>query len=162
MTAAQVIDFYIGVRDSGVRVWIDGGWCVDALLGEEGREHADLDIAVGRSDDAALRDWFVRHGFSERPDGNEFAYVMQAPDGRRIDVHCFEYGPSRENVWGIPYPWGSLSGLGEIGGQRVECVAAEWMFRFKTAYAPVQKDLADVERLARRFGFEVPESHRGR
>jgi lincosamide nucleotidyltransferase A/C/D/E len=160
VTAAQVLDFYFALRGSGVRLWIDGGWCVDALLGEQGREHGDLDVAVARSDDRALRSWFGRSGFSELPGGSQSVYVMAAPDGRRIDVHLFEYGPNRENSWGVEYPWGSLSGLGRIGGREVECIAAEWMFEFKTAYAPAEKDLTDVERLASRFGLVVPPTHR--
>src|SRR3982751_249063 len=31
---------------AGARLWIDGGWGVDALLGGQTREHGDLDIAV--------------------------------------------------------------------------------------------------------------------
>ena len=31
---------------AGVRLWIDGGWGVDALLGGQTREHGDLDVAI--------------------------------------------------------------------------------------------------------------------
>ena len=34
------------LQSAGVRVWLDGGWSVDALLGEQTRPHADLDLAV--------------------------------------------------------------------------------------------------------------------
>ena len=37
---------------AGIEVWLDGGWCVDALLGEQTREHNDLDIAVRVEDRA--------------------------------------------------------------------------------------------------------------
>jgi lincosamide nucleotidyltransferase A/C/D/E len=29
-----------------VRLWLDGGWGVDALLGQQSRQHGDLDVAV--------------------------------------------------------------------------------------------------------------------
>ena len=32
MTAADVIKFYIDLEKSGIAIWIDGGWGVDALL----------------------------------------------------------------------------------------------------------------------------------
>src|SRR5207244_1473979 len=34
----------------GVRVWLDGGWGVDALLGSQHRAHEDLDIVVALVD----------------------------------------------------------------------------------------------------------------
>lgn len=52
-----------------------------------------------------------------------------------------------------------LPGTGDIDGIKVACVAPEWMFRFKTAYAPTAKDIADVSALANHFGFSYqPES----
>lgn len=34
----------------GVRIWLDGGWAVDARLGRQTRRHADLDIVVEQRD----------------------------------------------------------------------------------------------------------------
>ncbi|HEY9565715.1 MAG TPA: hypothetical protein VIR30_18265 [Nocardioides sp.] len=62
-----------------------------------------------------------------------------------------------EPAWGIRYPQGSLTDVGRIEGIPVRCVAAEWMFRFKTAYPPAAKDLHDA--LADMFGFVVPAIH---
>jgi hypothetical protein len=36
--------------------WIAGGWAIDLHLGRETRQHADLDIAMLRGDEVALRD----------------------------------------------------------------------------------------------------------
>jgi lincosamide nucleotidyltransferase A/C/D/E len=30
----------------GIRVWLDGGWAVDASLGSQTRPHSDLDIVI--------------------------------------------------------------------------------------------------------------------
>jgi lincosamide nucleotidyltransferase A/C/D/E len=50
MTVADV-DWYLDLFDRlGIGVWIDGGWGVDALLGEETRPHQDLDIIVQQVD----------------------------------------------------------------------------------------------------------------
>jgi lincosamide nucleotidyltransferase A/C/D/E len=46
MTATDVIKFNIDLEKSGIAIWIDGGWGVDALLGKQTRLHADLDIAI--------------------------------------------------------------------------------------------------------------------
>jgi lincosamide nucleotidyltransferase A/C/D/E len=46
MTSVDVIDLCATLEVSGVEIWIDGGWGVDALLGEQTRPHRDLDIAI--------------------------------------------------------------------------------------------------------------------
>jgi lincosamide nucleotidyltransferase A/C/D/E len=55
MNAADVIEIYTELERLGVRIWIDGGWGVDALLGRQTRPHADLDIAVEENSVQALR-----------------------------------------------------------------------------------------------------------
>jgi hypothetical protein len=46
MTSADVIDIYSTLGGLGIKIWIDGGWGVDALLGRQTRPHKDLDIAL--------------------------------------------------------------------------------------------------------------------
>jgi lincosamide nucleotidyltransferase A/C/D/E len=43
MTSADVTEFYIDSNALGIEIWIEGGWGVDALLGEQTRPVADLD-----------------------------------------------------------------------------------------------------------------------
>ena len=81
--------------------------------------------------------------------------------GRVVDVHVFEFDENGENVYGVQYPFGSLSGEGEILQSKVRCVEPEWMFKFKTAYTPTEKDLQDVQALAAKYGFEIPATHGG-
>jgi lincosamide nucleotidyltransferase A/C/D/E len=38
------------LEEAKVTVWVDGGWGVDALLGEQTRPHKDLDIAIEEKD----------------------------------------------------------------------------------------------------------------
>ena len=162
MTAQDVVKIYQLLAACGIKVWVDGGFCVDALVGRPTREHSDLDIAVERQDADALRAALASDGFSElpRPDSSPWSFVLS--DGRRnVDVHVFAYDEAGNNIYGIEYPFGSLTGSGELDGVRVSCVAPQWMFRFKTAYAPTAKDIADVTALAQRFGFAVPDTHRG-
>jgi lincosamide nucleotidyltransferase A/C/D/E len=160
MTEELAIAIYEGLERAGVMAWIDGGFCVDALLGERTREHADLDLAVPRADAQCLRDWMARGRFTLRSGGTDenFVFVRERDDAE-VDVHLFEYDAANQVSFGIAYPWGSLSGIGTLAGRRVRCVAAEWMFRFKTSYPPASKDVDDVRRLAERFGFTLPPTH---
>ena len=162
MNAQDVVKIYQLLAARGIKVWVDGGFCVDALVGRATREHRDLDIAVERQDADALRTVLATDGFSPSPRADSSPWSFVLSDGRRsVDVHVFAYDESGKNVYGIEYPFGSLTGSGELDGVEVSCVAPEWMFRFKTAYAPTAKDIADVTALAERFGFAVPDTHRG-
>jgi len=161
MTRQDAIEIYLLLATRGINVWIDGGFCVDALVGRATREHGDLDIAVERQDADTLCAVLANEGFSKlaREDISPWSFVLS--DGRRnVDVHVFAYDASGKNIYGIEYPFGSLTGTGELDGVKVTCVAPEWMLRFKTAYAPTAKDIADVTALAQRFGFAIPETHK--
>ena len=48
----QLLDF---LERSGLEVYVDGGWAVDALLGEQTRVHDDLDVAVPHGQVPLLR-----------------------------------------------------------------------------------------------------------
>lgn len=45
MESNDVVKLYKLFEENGIEVWIDGGWGIDALLGEQTRPHQDLDIA---------------------------------------------------------------------------------------------------------------------
>lgn len=161
MTAADVLEIYNSLKAEDITIWVDGGWCVDALLGEQTREHPDLDVAVNRKDVTKLKELLVSWGYKDEPrnDTTEWNYAMVDSKNRLVDIHVFEFDERGNNTYGIEYPKDSLTSTGTINGQTVNCIAPEWMFKFKTAYEPKEKDLKDVHALATKFGFEVPESH---
>jgi len=94
-----------------------------------------------------------------RNEDSDWNYVAKDASGRSVDVHVFEYDEDGRNTYGVEYPHGSLTGTGTLAGREVHCIAADWMFRFKTAYPPSEKDLHDVGALAQKFGFTVPPTH---
>lgn len=161
MDAEFVVKLYCYLETNHLPVWIDGGWCVDALLCRLTRPHADLDLAVDHQHEVLLRQLLTQWGFKEAESGNSTAwnYVMHDSEGMTLDIHVFEYDAAGNNIYGIAYPLGSLSGTGIIAGQQVRCVCSDWMFRFKTSYSPAEKDRQDVKALADRFMLEVPETH---
>jgi lincosamide nucleotidyltransferase A/C/D/E len=62
MNSADVINMYTALEKLGVEIWIDGGWGVDALLGEQTRPHKDLDIAIEQKDVLLLRQFLQTRG----------------------------------------------------------------------------------------------------
>jgi len=49
-TAQDVLNLCKGLETQGVKIWIDGGWAVDALLGKQSRPHEDVDIVIQEKD----------------------------------------------------------------------------------------------------------------
>lgn len=48
MRASDVIMIINALAAAGVDAWLDGGWGVDALVGEQTRPHDDLDLVIAR------------------------------------------------------------------------------------------------------------------
>jgi lincosamide nucleotidyltransferase A/C/D/E len=55
MTADDVLEVIDALEGAGVSVWIDGGWGIDALVGEQTRPHDDLDVVIRIEDAVAAR-----------------------------------------------------------------------------------------------------------
>ncbi len=50
MHAADVIDLHTYLNDLGIEVWLDGGWGVGALQGDQTRSHSYVDIVIQHKD----------------------------------------------------------------------------------------------------------------
>lgn len=150
----------------GITVWIDGGWGVDALLGEQTRRHTDLDIMIPTADAATLRGALIVHGFAavHTDDHSEWNYVMGGRSGKLIDFHLIDitddgrgiYGPIENGVF-VPAP--ALLGTGVIGERPVRCMTAEYQVSSHTGYTLKESDFADVNALHRRFGLPLPDEY---
>jgi lincosamide nucleotidyltransferase A/C/D/E len=46
MTPEDVIDVLAALDAGGIAYWVDDGWGLDALLGQQTRTHRDLDLGV--------------------------------------------------------------------------------------------------------------------
>jgi lincosamide nucleotidyltransferase A/C/D/E len=147
MSATDVATLYDRLEALGVRIWIDGGWGVDALLGEQTRPHGDLDIAIQQVDVPRLRSLLEIDGYADVPrdDTQPWNFVLGDSAGRLIDVHVVVFDAEGNGIYGPPetglmYPAGSLDGLGVIAGRAVRCIAPEFLVKFHTGLsaAPVR------------------------
>ena len=166
MTAGDVMDLYSSLENLGIRIWVDGGWGVDALLGEQTRPHADLDIAIQQKDLPALRELLAGRGYEdvERDDTNPWNFVLGDGNGHEVDVHAIVFDADGNGLYGpvekgVMYPAASLTGSGTIDRQPVKCISAEYMVKFHTGYELHDTDFADVTALCVRFGFEYPKEY---
>jgi lincosamide nucleotidyltransferase A/C/D/E len=147
MPAEKVVDLYRLFENSGVEVWIDGGWGVDALLEEQTREHADLDIAVDHKDENRLKEVLDERGYKvvQTSDKTEWVYVLG--DGHHeIDVHVFGFDEDGNNTYGT----------GKINSTVVRCINPEWAIQFKSHPNQSKVDRHDQASLCEKFGLPVP------
>ncbi len=166
MTADGVLDFLDLVERLGVRVWLDGGWAVDACLGEQTRRHGDLDIVVEQPDVETVTGALRAQGWSDVPrdDTRPENFVLGDGAGGEVDFHVIALDEAGDGVYGPPengerYPAEALSGRGVVAGRRVACISPEWLVRFHSGYEPDEDDWADVKALCDRFGIPVPEDY---
>jgi lincosamide nucleotidyltransferase A/C/D/E len=146
---------------NGLDVYVDGGWAVDAVLGEQTRPHDDLDIALPHAQVARLRALLSTRGFCEqhRDDSWECNFVLADEAGRRLDVHSYTLDAAGVNVGGVPYIGEHLTGRGVIGGYPVRCVPPVWLVKFHTGYESDDNDWHDVRLLCERFQIAVPDEY---
>jgi lincosamide nucleotidyltransferase A/C/D/E len=161
MTATDVVEILELFDQNHIELHIDGGWAVDALLGEQTRPHTDLDIAVQHKDVARIRFLLEARGFSDVPrdDTRDCNFVLGDERGRQIDIHAYTFDPEGNNIYGVAYPLDSLTGVGAIYGYRVKCISPEWLVKFHTGYKLDENDYHDVRRLCRRYGIEMPSEY---
>ena len=148
---------------AGLAFWIDGGWGVDVLLGEQTRPHSDLDLAALHSDLQAFGKLLEALSYrrNDRPGGPDWNWVFRSPDGWSVDLHGFVLDDLGNGILGEPadgsiYPVGSLDGKGTLGGRTLGCIAAPFVLKFRNGFAPRAIDYHDVTALCDRFGLARP------
>jgi lincosamide nucleotidyltransferase A/C/D/E len=166
MTAADVVGVLDLLEAAEIVAWVDGGWGIDALLGEQTRDHNDLDLAINHFDVDRYRATMRAHGFHETETlhATPRNFVMVDATGREVDVHLVDrdvvmeievgvdvYGPN-----GLEYEVGSLDATGTIAGRTVHCCTADFMVRSHTGYEPDLDDVRDVFAIHERFGVPLP------
>ena len=159
----NMVHWFLDLFDQlGIKVWIDGGWGVDALLGECTRQHQDLDIIISWEDSVILTKALFTRGFvdihtDDRKDRN---FVMGHRLHGRIDFHVIErtedggavYGPG-EIDWVITES--ELNAVGSIGGREVRCLSVDYQVRSHAGYTLQDTDFADLRALQEKYGVKL-------
>jgi len=182
----NVVELYSLLADRGVHFWLDGGWAIDALLGEQTRPHKDLDLLVRLDDLSIMIQALVPLGFAleyvweenrwvEYPSpipliGRESAgmevataFVLKDVLGRELDVHVLAFNEYGNGVpaWNTDmlYPADALTGRGTIAGAPVHCLSAYMQMLTHTGYVLQNKDVQDLRLLHERLGVDYPPQH---
>ena len=161
MTEGDVLEVVKALAAAGVDAWVEGGWAVDAALGESTRPHRDLDVAVPSANFDAAIATLGRLGYATTLDLRPVRLVMEASGGRSVDLHPVTFDASGfgrqvgEQGRVYDYPADGF-GRGTIGGVSVPCLTAEQLVRFHLGYEPQDHDRRDMVLLRDRLGIEVP------
>jgi len=139
MPAERVHETLDALSSAHVEAWCMGGWGVDALLGEQSRDHRDLDLIVDLDDvDWALaalarlgyREWYRNLAtaavwYREDRSGREDEDVVVLRDGayRAVEVHLLRLRRC-----------GLTPAAGVIAGRTVRCLSAESQRRAYRTY----------------------------
>jgi lincosamide nucleotidyltransferase A/C/D/E len=156
--AEVVIELVQLLTDNHIYVVIDGGWCVDALLGKQSRAHNDLDIAIPHKDVPRLKELLIQMGYYDIPrdDTRECNFVLGDNAQNLIDVHSYIFDEQGNNIYGVPYLPEQLTGKGEINGFQVKCITPEWIVKFHIGYEIDENDFRDTLALCHAFNIPLP------
>jgi lincosamide nucleotidyltransferase A/C/D/E len=167
MPAEHVTTLMSLLEKSALRVWVDGGWGVDALLGEQTRPHQDLDIAIDRRALSQVLDVLTARGYAVFHDEMPTRVEVRDEHGHRVDIHPLTFDSRgnglqelQDGTFGM-YTVDGLSGKGLINGVEVNCLSPELQMRFHEGFEPDENDVQDVYALHNRFGIEIPDMYRG-
>jgi lincosamide nucleotidyltransferase A/C/D/E len=163
MEEKDVIDLYCKLKNLDIKLWIDGGWSVDALLGKQTRFHKDLDIVIQQKDIPAFRKLLEAQGYNEiKTDiARPYNFVLADDRNHEIDVHVIVLNDKGDGIYGRVengdvYPAASLTGKGKIGNLEVNCISPEYVVKFHNGYDLKEKDCKDVLAICKKFDLEIP------
>jgi lincosamide nucleotidyltransferase A/C/D/E len=145
----QVLTLLDELGARGLRVWVAGGWAVDAVTGRQTRPHGDLDLTVDAAQQLELFDLLDRLGFATTMDWLPVRAELTASDGRKVDVHPVVFQADGSGVQngldGHTFAYAAASfAEGVIGGRRVPCLSVAQQLRFRAGYPLRDVDHHDI------------------
>lgn len=163
LSESDVLELLHLLAGGGVTAWVDGGWGVDALVGETTRAHADLDLVVLLDQLDMVRTVLAGAGFTEvARDWLPTALAVVDDEGREVDLHPITGSSGEGGHQLLPdgerfhYP---APTTGTIGGHEVRCVDAVTQVLCHLGYEPAEKDRRDMTRLHASMGVALPKEY---
>ncbi len=162
MGGRDVLEVLGCLAQADIAAWVDGGWGVDALLGEQTRPHDDLDLVTALDGAEKAIAALASHGFRLGEDQRPTRFVLTATADRRVDFHTVTSDAEGGGTQALPgggayrYSPQGLSGRGVIAGCAVRCLSPEEQVRCHTGYEPDEQDQKDIRALPVRFAIALP------
>ena len=166
MSSRDVLAVMDAVAGAGCKGWLDGGWAVDAILGEQTRDHDDLDLVVELGAVDSIGRALAHLGYWLTEDERPIRVVLASDDGRSVDVHTVVFDEGGGGVQSQPgggsfrYPPEGFLAVGTIEGKEYPCLSSEVQLLCHMGYEPDEIDRRDMALLAERSGLKLPQAYR--
>lgn len=175
VTAEDAVGLYRRLSESGIQIWLTGGWGIDALLGEQTRPHKDLDAILLLDDMVRMGEILGQDGYRVKELWSEnrwtvdragnttaTAFVLWDKEGREFDAHamCLDGHGNGIPAWGeaggLVFTKENLAGKGTIAGHSVKCISPEAQVCCHRGYELPEAHLHDLQLLREKYGVEAP------
>lgn len=123
MSASALVELLVLIEATGIEVWLDGGWGVDALIGKQSRPHKDVDILVRVADVARLEAILASRGVATRRGSPPDSFVLRDDLGLEVDVHAVVFDSHGNGLYRMEtgeiwvYPAEGFTGRGVVDGR---------------------------------------------
>jgi lincosamide nucleotidyltransferase A/C/D/E len=153
MALTEVLTVLEALDTVGCQYWLEGGWGVDALVGQQTRPHRDLDVDFDAAYEGAALAVLQQLGYVVDTDWRPNRVELVAPTRGRVDMHPLLLdadGGARQAALegGYHHFDRSWFTVGDLGGRRVPCLSAEAQRLFHQGYEHRPIDRHDLDQLA--------------
>lgn len=164
MSARDVVALIDRLEESHIEAWLDGGWGIDALLGEQTREHDDVDLVTSVGDATTLIAVLARYLYRLVDGDPSTNFVLLDDPGRQVDVHPVRFSPEGDGMYRMQaggdwlYPAQGFTGRGRVDGRPVRCLSPKVQVLCHAGYELDDEDRRDLKALQERFRVELPDA----
>ena len=139
---------------SGITSWLDGGWGVDALAGEQTREHRDIDVDFDAQHTEKLLALLAERGYVLETDWAPARMELHSPQWGYLDIHPFVLnadGTAKQaDLDGGWYEFApDYFGSAVIAGRTIPCISVKGQRVFHSGYELREQDRHDLAVLER-------------
>jgi lincosamide nucleotidyltransferase A/C/D/E len=149
MSLAEVLNVLEILSRAGCKVWLEGGWGVDALVGRQTRVHRDVDIDIDGEQEGLVLDALIGAGYRIETDWRPNRVELVAGGRGRVDVHPLQLhadgSASQVALDGGSYffPRGYFT-MGSLAGRPVPCFSVAAQRHFRSGYDLRPQDVHDL------------------
>lgn len=166
LSAGDVLAVLDALAAIDARVWVAGGWGIDALVGALTRRHGDLDLVYDADDGGetivAALGALGYHRVVDRGGAGHWLpvrTVLRDGSGHAIDLLAVRTDASSPERANAPEPRFAPSSFanGTILGRAVPCLSVSAQLRLHSGYPPGRDDVRDLRLLCERHLVALPE-----
>lgn len=150
ITTKEDLAFVITLLENAdITYWVDGGWGVDLLAGNQTREHRDIDINFDSEHTEKLLNLLLEHGYQIDTDWKPVRIELYSEKHGYLDIHPFilnDDGTAKQaDLEGGYYEFDKeLFGNVIFDGKVIPCISLKGQKLFHSGYELRDKDKHDI------------------